>query len=473
MSPEPSLIPELLAPAGSLDAVRAAIANGANAVYLGAERFNARDEGAQLTMAEVGIACALAHERGIRVYLTLNILLKDAELPDALRHLGEAIDLGIDAAIVQDLGLIRLIQRVYPTFEVHGSTQLTVHDVSGARFLHSLGVNRVVLARENTLEDIRTIRDAVQDLGLEAFVHGALCISYSGQCLMSGMISERSANRGSCAQSCRKDYVLADAATGAELDRGYLISARDLAAHDQLAGLQAAGISTLKVEGRKKKPEYVATVTQGYRRWLDRLNTGNTSVPEFDEVRPLVQIYSRGFTAGMLVGRAGRDYITREQPDNRGHEIGVVVRSDPGEVIVEVTHAIAERDGLGFEPPTGQAGRGTGFTAQSVQTMGPASGGRVRQRIRCRERVPVGWRVFRNGEAALLDRARATWASLPSATRERKQVVDVRLFGAAGGPLKAIWQAGDDQVETRSDVALAPATQHALDAARLREQLGR
>ncbi|MBK8249214.1 MAG: U32 family peptidase [Gemmatimonadetes bacterium] len=473
MPSHPSQIPELLAPAGSLEAVRAAIANGANAVYLGAERFNARDEGAQLTMAEVGVACAMAHDRGVRVYLTLNILLKDAELSDALRHLGEAIDLGVDAAIVQDLGLIRLIQRVYPSFEVHGSTQLTVHDVSGARFMRTLGINRVVLARENTLEDIRTIRDAVQDLGLEAFVHGALCISYSGQCLMSGMISERSANRGSCAQSCRKDYVLTDTVTGAELDRGYLISARDLAAHDQLAELHAAGISTLKVEGRKKKPEYVATVTLGYRRWLDRLQAGELAVPEFEDVRPLVQIYSRGFTAGMLVGRAGRDYVTREQPDNRGHEIGVVVRSDPGEVIVEVTHAVAERDGLGFEPPPGHRGRGTGFTAQSVQTIGSASTGRVRQVIRSRERIPVGWRVFRNGEAALLERARATWASLPTSTRERKQVVDVRLFGAAGSPLKAIWVAGDEQVETRSDVALTPATQHPLDVSRLREQLGR
>ncbi|MBL8981565.1 MAG: U32 family peptidase [Gemmatimonadetes bacterium] len=465
-------VPELLSPAGSLDAVRAAIANGANAVYLGAERFNARDEGAQLTMAEVGVACAMAHERGVRVYLTLNILLKDAELPDALRHLGEAIDLGVDAAIVQDLGLIRLIAAVYPGFEVHGSTQLTVHDTSGARFLRDLGVDRVVLARENTLEDIRAIRAAVDHLGLEAFVHGALCISYSGQCLMSGMISERSANRGSCAQACRKDYVLTDTTTGAELDRGYLISARDLAAHDQLEGLHTAGISTLKVEGRKKKPEYVATVTQGYRRWLDRLATGDTSVPSFEEVRPLVQIYSRGFTAGMLVGRAGRDYITREQPDNRGHEIGTVVRSDGTELVVEVTHPIAERDGLGFEPPTGQTGRSMGFLAQSVRTLdGPP--GRIRQVVRTRDRVPVGWRVFRNGEAALLERARATWASLQPSTRQRKTTVDVRLFGAAGAALKAIWTAGDEQVESRSEVPLTPATQHALDVTRLREQLGR
>src|SRR4030081_77765 len=288
--------PELLAPAGSLDAVRAALANGADAVYLGADRFNARDEGAQLTLAEVAEACRLAHERGRRIYLTFNILLKPAELADALVFLGEAIDRGIAASIVQDIGVVRLIQKAYPGFEIHGSTQMTVHDASGARVMHGLGVDRVVLARENTLDDIRAIRSAVPELGLEHFVHGALCISYSGQCFMSGMISERSANRGSCAQSCRKDYVLDDVTNHVELDRGYLISAKDLAAHDHLAEIADAGVGCLKVEGRKKKPEYVATVTHAYRTFLDRLAAGDLHPPTPPEAQPLVPIFSRGFT---------------------------------------------------------------------------------------------------------------------------------------------------------------------------------
>ena len=175
-------VPELLAPAGSLDAVRAAVANGADAVYMGAARFNARDEGAQLTLDELGEACRIAHERQRRIYLTLNVLIKPAELIDALMFLGETVDLGIDAVIVQDVGLVRLIQKVYPDLEIHGSTQMTVHDASGAAVMHELGVERVVLARENTLDDIRAIREAVPSLGLESFVHGALCISYSGQC---------------------------------------------------------------------------------------------------------------------------------------------------------------------------------------------------------------------------------------------------------------------------------------------------
>src|SRR5687767_3632827 len=341
-------VPELLAPAGSLDAVRAALANGADAVYLGAARFNARDDGAQLTLDEVGEACRLAHERGRRIYLTFNILFKPAELRDSLRFLGEAVDRGIDAAIVQDIGAVRLIQRVYPALEIHGSTQMTVHDASGAAVMRELGIERVVLARENTLDDVRAIHAAVPELGLETFVHGALCISYSGQCYMSGMISERSANRGSCAQSCRKDYVLTDAVTGAELDRGYLISAKDLAAHDQLAALADAGIVCLKVEGRKKKPEYVATVTHGYRTFLDRLEAGDTTPRGIAEGPPLVQIFSRGFTSGMLTGRAGREYITRTHPDNHGVAIGVVAGREGQELQVDLTSPVAVGNGLGF-----------------------------------------------------------------------------------------------------------------------------
>ena len=464
--------PELLAPAGSLDAVRAAVANGADAVYLGAERFNARDEGAQLTLDELERACALAASRGARIYLTLNTLVKPDELADALGLLGQAIDRGIDAAIVQDIGLIRLIHAVYPGFEVHGSTQLTVHDASGAVVMRELGVDRVVLARENTLEDIRQIRAAVPDIGLESFVHGALCISYSGQCFMSGMISERSANRGSCAQSCRKDYVLTDTSTGAELDRGYLISAKDLAAHDQLAALADAGISCLKVEGRKKKPEYVATVTQGYRTFLDRLDKGVVAPPSFEEVQPLVQIFSRGFTPGMHVGRAGRNYITRTQPDNHGLEIGVVVGREGTELLLDVTAEVATGDGLGFEPPPGVQGQPVGFSVSAVRSVRAASGA-TRQAVMSRVHVPAGWTVFRTSHAALLERARASFADLAAPARARRTRVDMRLFGAAGAPLKVVATADGEQVSVRGEIPLAPARAHALDDGRLREQLGR
>jgi putative protease len=464
-------IPELLAPAGSLDAVRAAVANGADAVYMGASRFNARDEGAQLTLDELGEACRLAHERGRRIYLTLNILIKPAELADALMFLGEAVDRGIDAVIVQDIGLIRLIQRVYPGLEIHGSTQMTVHDESGAAVMEALGVERVVLARENTLDDIHAIRAAVPNLGLETFVHGALCISYSGQCFMSGMISERSANRGSCAQSCRKDYVLTDTVTHAELDRGYLISAKDLGAYDHLAAIAEAGIGCLKVEGRKKKPEYVATVTKSYRDFLDRVEQGDTTPPTIEEVQPLVQIFSRGFTGGMYGGRDGRHYVTRTQPDNKGVVLGEVVGYERGELIVDVSSPIRTGDGIAFEAPDSVGGPTTGFTAANVRTLGTRA--MIRQALETRSRIAPGWRVVRTSEALLLENARATYASLPKEIRARKSRLDVRLFGAAGTPLKATFVADGESVTVRSEITLSPASKRALDASSVREQLGR
>ncbi|MEI6738876.1 MAG: U32 family peptidase [Gemmatimonadaceae bacterium] len=473
-----SRVPELLAPAGTLDAVRAAVANGANAVYLGASQFNARDEGAQLSLDELGQACAIAHARGARVYLTFNVLIKAAELPEALRYLGACIDRGIDAAIVQDLGVVRLIQQVYPQLEVHGSTQMTVHDVSGARVMQQLGIERVVLARENTLEDIRAIREGVADLGLETFVHGALCISYSGQCFMSGMISERSANRGSCAQSCRKDYTLTDEDTGAELDRGFLISAKDLAAHEHLEAIAELGVGCLKVEGRKKKPEYVATVTKAYRGWLDALARGERGhAPQPEQVESLVQIFSRGNTGGMYGGRQGRDYITRTQPDNRGLPVGTVVSRDGSALVVEVNRPLAVGDGIGLEPPAGTSGASVGGTVETVRTLGDR-GGRYRQAITLRVAIGrhaavAGWQVVRSSNATLLRDAQATYAAVQVPERVGRQRVDVRVFGQAGSPLKAIWQCGELEVTVRGEVPLVPASKRALDVTQLREQFGR
>jgi len=499
-------VPELLAPAGSLDAVRAALGNGADAVYLGVEKFNARDEGAQLSLDDLEQSCRLAHAHGARIYLTFNILFKPAELKDALRHLGECIDRGIDAAIVQDIGAVRLIQKIFPGLEIHGSTQMTVHDERGARVLRDLGVDRVVLARENTLEDIRSIRAAVPELTLESFVHGALCIAYSGQCFMSGMISERSANRGSCAQSCRKDYVLADPVTGEELDRGYLISAKDLGAWEHLAEIADAGIHTLKVEGRKKKPEYVATVTHSYREFLDRLAEAGQAgqagqageagpkwqPPTPEEVQPLVQIFSRGFTGGMYGGRAGRDYVTRNQPDNRGAVLGTVIgvenragragkagkagRADQvgDELIVEVSQPIEIGDGLGFEHPEGSAKGNLGFGVRAVRTIGRQQG-KIRQAIQPAEDIPEGWIVVRSAEAGLLAKARASYAGIPSTAKREGTHVDVVASGAEGEPLTLAWagRAGEMSVTVTSDQSLVPATRHGLDEERLRAQLGR
>jgi putative protease len=469
--PNHPTIPELLSPAGSLDAVRAAVANGADAVYLGAERFNARDEGAQLTLDELETACRLAHSRGARIYLTFNTLIKPAELEEALEFLGEAIDRGIDAAIVQDIGIIRLIQKTYPGFEIHGSTQMTVHDESGAAVMNRLGIDRVVLARENTLEDIRAIKSAVPDLGIETFIHGALCISYSGQCYMSGMISERSANRGSCAQSCRKDYVLQNADTGQTLDTGYLISAKDLGAYASLPEIAEAGVGCLKIEGRKKKPEYVAVVTRNYRESLNRAARGeHAPIPENSE-KELVQIFSRGFTPGMYLGRAGREYVTRSHPDNRGLEIGHVVSRSANEITVEVSAPLVVGDGVAFEPPSGGHSEVVGFTIERIRTV--EDGQPLRQAISTTHRVAEGSRVVRSFDSRLMRTARESFDAVALPHGGRRTRLDARVFGSAGSPLKIVFVAGDETAVVRSDMALVPAQKRALNLQQLREHLGK
>jgi U32 family peptidase len=474
-TPSRVVVPELLAPAGTLEAARAAVANGADAVYLGAGGFNARDDGAQLTLDELGEACRLAHARGTRIYFTLNVLVKPSELTNALMLLGDAVDRGIDAVIVQDLGLIRLIRAMYPELEVHGSTQITVHDPAGAAAVQDLGVSRVVLARENSLEDLRAIRAAVPGLGLEAFVHGALCISYSGQCLMSGLISERSANRGACAQACRKDYTLTDAVTGATLDTGFLISAKDLAAYDELAALADAGIRCLKIEGRKKRPEYVATVTHSYRQWLDAMGRGAAEPAHADAVEPLVQIYSRGFTSSLLHGRGGRTFVTRDRPDNRGIALGTVVSTGRGEVVVDVSREIHVGDGLAFEVPGRSEDQRTGGSVTAVRTT-KRDAHRFRQTLSLRERVPIGATVVRNADAELLASSRASYASVAALALPRTPL-HVRLVGGPGTPLEAVFTAGadptTDTVTVSTAATLVPATHRSLDDAQCRAQLGR
>ncbi len=467
-----AVVPELLAPAGSLDAVRAAIANGADSVYLGAGRFNARDEGAQLTLAELELACRLAHQRGRRIYLTLNTLVKSSELVEALDLLASAVDSGIDAVIVQDLGLIQLIRTVFPDLEIHGSTQMTVHDASGAAILHDLGVQRVVLARENTLDDIRSISSAVPGMGLETFVHGALCISYSGQCLMSGMISERSANRGSCAQSCRKSYGLIDAESRETLDEGFVISARDLAAAEHLDAIAQAGVSCLKVEGRKKKPEYVATVTEGYRRLLDQMRRGEKVRIETADMTPLVQIFSRGFTGGMFTGRAGRDYVTRTQPDNVGVVLGRVVERHPDGIVIEVATPVKVDDGLGFDAPDFDSPP-KGFRVNAIRNVASPNSGALRQLIVTNEMIPVGWRVVRSSQAELLARARSSYQEHSPDPGSPRVRLDARVTGNDGSALTLEMISEGQSVIVESSVTLAPARNRGTDTALLREQLGR
>src|SRR6266704_2849071 len=293
-------IPELLAPAGDWDCARAAVENGADAIYFGLEKFNARMRAHNFTEAALPKLMEFLHRRGVKGYVTFNTLVFENEWEQAEQYLRTTIAAGVDAAIVQDVGICRLLRALSPDFPIHVSTQMTITSSAGVEFARELGCNLVVLARECSLKEIERIRGAVASLltpdtcpsplPLEVFVHGALCVAYSGQCLTSEALGGRSANRGECAQACRMPYELISDGRLVPLgDRRYLLSPQDLAGLEVLPDLIRAGVASLKIEGRLKTPEYVANITRVYRQALDRILSGGRALADADGASPNTQ----------------------------------------------------------------------------------------------------------------------------------------------------------------------------------------
>src|SRR5688500_1471364 len=302
--------PELLAPAGNWDCARAAVENGADAIYFGLERFNARMRAHNFSDSDLPKLMEFLHRRGVKGYVTFNTLIFANELAEAEEHLRAIITAGVDAAIVQDVGIARLIRRLSPDFPIHASTQMTITSAAGVEFARELGCNLVVLARECSIKEMEKIRAEGTSIGgessmpLEVFVHGALCVAYSGQCLTSESLGGRSANRGECAQACRMPYeLISDGKTIPLGDRKYLLSPQDLAGIEVLPDLVRSGVASLKIAGRLKSPEYVANITRVYRTALDKLATEATA-PHFTDAESydLQMGFSRGLYSGWFRG---------------------------------------------------------------------------------------------------------------------------------------------------------------------------
>jgi putative protease len=346
---------ELLAPAGSFESLKAAILNGADAVYLGGGKHNARVNAANFTEAEITDALDYAHERGKKVYITLNTLMKNHELYDGLKFAEYIYKEGADAVIVQDLGLVKLLRKYLPELNIHASTQMTLANSESVKTIEDLGVNRVVLPRELTLEEIKFICEK-SSAELEVFIHGALCVCYSGQCLMSSFIGGRSGNRGLCAQPCRLPWSLSEDGNKYG-DTSYLISPRDLMTIELLPRLKKAGVCSLKLEGRMKSPEYVAIVTSIYRKYVDMLEgLGEKEylVEEADK-EILMQAFNRGgFTRGYLEGsRNFRKLVYPKHPKNQGVLIGKVLATKPLYIKVKLDKSLHMGDGIEIMNPHG------------------------------------------------------------------------------------------------------------------------
>ena len=339
--------PEILSPAGNMACLKAALLGGCDAVYLGGHMFGARAFSNNFTNEEITEAVKLAHSYGVKLYVTVNTLIYENEVEAFMKYINFLYMNDVDAVIVQDIGMMDLIRQTYPDFEVHASTQMHIHNLEGVKLVEKLGLTRAVLARETSIEEIAKIKKET-NIELEIFVHGALCISYSGQCLMSSLIGGRSGNRGTCAGSCRQKYDVLDESGHKVNKLEYNLSTKDLNSLENIGKLIEIGVDSLKIEGRMKSPSYVYLVTKLYRQAVDSyIKTGKVSFDKKD-IDNLKRTFNRMFTKGFLFNENNQDFINPYRPNHLGVPIGKVISVNKNEVTIKLTDELNINDGIRF-----------------------------------------------------------------------------------------------------------------------------
>ncbi len=468
-----------MSPAGYWPQLRTAIEAGADSVYFGLHHFTARAK-VGFDIEELPEVMRTLHARGVRGYLTFNTLVFEHEFAEAARTLEAVVRAGVDALIVQDVGILRLARQIAPEMELHASTQMSITDAGGVRFAQSLGAARVTLARELSLEEVRRIYDET-GCELEIFVHGALCVAYSGQCFSSEAWGGRSANRGQCAQACRLEYdLMVDGRQKPLADARYLLSPGDLYTLRQVPQIIEAGVGALKIEGRYKDSDYVALTTNAYRKAVDEAWAGRAvTIAKEDELR-LEQVYSRGLGAHFATGTNHQAVVSGRAPRHRGVLMGRVVAVGPESVTIAPGEAHAV---LPLKP-----GDGVVFDAADWRSPGePEEGGRVYEMSAGRtglelrfgngavrfQRIRVGDLVWRTQDATL---AAVAKPFIEAAAPVRRQPVSVQVTAKEGAPMVAEWwltAKPEVAVTVSSPNPLGAARDRALSEEMLREQLGR
>ncbi len=446
---------ELLAPVGSMESLYAAVENGASAVYLGGKLFNARQFASNFDYEELKDVIAYSHLNNVRIYITVNILIDNNEMEEALDYIRFLYQEDVDAIIVQDLGLAKKVKKLFPDLDLHASTQMTINNLEGVKLLEELGFKRVVLARETPIDEIKRIRKA-SSIELEAFIHGALCVSYSGQCLMSSIIGGRSGNRGTCAQPCRMPYSIIDK-KGKLLDDWqelYLLSPKDLNTLDFIDTLMDAGINSLKIEGRMKRPEYVATIVGNYRKLID--NGGKASKDDKNEVE---QIFNRGFTKGLGLGDFGREFISMDRPDNRGRYLGRVTNADRDNLYILLEDDLEKDDGIEFTLTNGKyRGMKSPINAKKGETVTIKKIGNIRRNTD----------VYKSSSAGLLKKAQDSY-------EDSKNIypIDMKIDIAIGEKASLQLSYKDYSKKTSVDFIVEKAKNKGLTEEKVKEQLSK
>lgn len=468
---------ELLAPAGSREALLAAVESGANAVYLAGQMFGARAYAANFDEEGLREAVRLAHLRNVLINVTVNTIVADEEIPELRKYLRFLSEAGVDAVLVQDLGVAKIARETVPELPLHASTQMTVHSLAGVLELERLGFTRVVLSRELSLQEIRSICREAQ-VEIEVFMHGALCVCYSGQCLMSSMIGGRSGNRGRCAQPCRLPYELVEQAHPEQDVLGdkagdYLLSPRDLNTLALIPDLIEAGVASLKIEGRMKRPEYVATVVSTYRAAIDRYYAGQDCSPTRQEYDRLAQIFNRDFTTAYLVDRPGKKMMSDRRPNNRGLLVGRVTRYDKSgqRVSVKLSAPLGVGDQVDFWVKVG--GRVTA-TLEEIR-VGKEKVARAEAGMTVSFALPKAVRehdrVFKVFDAELMEEARRSYNS---GAPVRRIGLRAEVSAKVGEPLKLCFTDADGhKAEVQTDFIAEAARKRPLTEEIVRRQVER
>ena len=456
-----SLKPELLAPAGGWDCLKAAVANGADAVFFGLPRFNARLRADNFTEEELPEVTGFCHRHWVKAYVTLNTLVFTGELDDAAEYLRLLNRCGVDALIVQDIGLVRLAASIVPELPIHASTQMTLTSPQGVQVAKGLGITRSVLARELSLRELK--RFDAREMPMEVFVHGALCVAYSGQCLTSESLGQRSANRGECAQACRMPYELVvDGALRDLGDRKYLLSPQDLAAVNDIPALIAAGVESFKIEGRLKSPEYVAAVCQVYRKAIDAALAGQPREADADDRHQLEMAFSRGLYPGWMHGVNHRELVHARFGKKRGPFAGIISEIGVEFVAFDSQAPLKPGDGIVFD-------NGTDTDREQGGRIYEIRGNRYHFRHGHLDmrRLKVGDRVWKTDDPELDKRLRQSYGGRIEPRHLRP--FDVVVSGRAGEPMTMV----SSGIEIRSVIPLEAARNAPLTGEKLRAQLSK
>ncbi len=416
---------ELLAPAGSFEALKAAVQNGADAVYLGGVNFGARAYASNFDKEIIKEAIEYSHVRGVKVYVTINTLMKDTEIEDLMKYVKYLYNIDVDAVIVQDIGVFGLIKKLFPHLEIHGSTQMTLHNKYGVKLLKSIGLDRAVLARELTVEEIKNIYNET-GMELEVFVHGALCVSYSGQCLMSSFIGGRSGNRGRCAQPCRRKYDLFNLNSGKSFksDKAFHLSMRDLNTLEEIGKLIDAGVTSFKIEGRMKKPQYVASIVKNYRKAIDTYINSSKALQDKSIEEEMEQMFNRKFTKGYLFNTPKVEVVNIEKANNRGLYLGEVESFNKREKRLKLKLNVDIEPGDGIEVVSNSS-EGIGGNIRNVyinnKLVKKASKGEIAE-IEIRGTFSKGDKVYKTLNTTLMDELETTYA-------HNKEYKKISLYG--------------------------------------------